>query len=207
MISVITPWLNHSELCPIYKRQLASAQVIVVDNGSIESHKWAIQAMVKQLDGIYIRNEENCLFATANNQGLQAATGDIVLFLNNDVECRPGFLDKVAADVQPDGLYGPSKLKKHGLDYIEGWCIAAYREVWQSLNGWDDDYYSGLYWEDNDLCWRAVQRGYTMNERSWPVWHYNNYTSNGVVGAMDRSAENEAKFLERVRNAKAAAQA
>jgi len=197
VISIVTPWLNHSELCPVYQRNLKGAQVIVVDNGSIKSHEWAIRSMVKHLGGVYIRNEDNRLFAAANNQGLEAATGEIVLFLNNDVDCRPGFLDKVAADVKPGGLYGPSLLDKHGLAYLEGWCIAAYLDVWLSLNGWDDSYYQGLYWEDNDLCWRAVQMGYTLNEVDWPVWHYNNYTSNGVPGAKDRSAENEAKFLAR----------
>ena len=203
-VSIVTPWLNHSELCPVYERSVKGAQVIVVDNGSIESHKWAILAMVKHLGGVYIRNEENRLFAAANNQGLEQATGEIVLFMNNDVECRPGFLDKVAADVKPGGLYGPSLLAKHGLAYLEGWCIAAYREVWLSLKGWDAEYYSGLYWEDNDLCWRAAQMGYTLNEVAWPVYHYNNYTSGNMPGAMDKSAENEAKFLERVRAGEAA---
>ena len=203
-VSVITPWLNASELCPMYERGVKGAEVIVVDNGSTGDHPLKVAAMVERLGqaqgcAIYVRNETNNLFAKANNQGLEQATGEIVVFLNNDVECRPGFLEAVERDVQPGALYGPSKLNRHGVDYIEGWCIVARREVWEDLCGWDADYYQGLYWEDNDLCWRAMQKGYALIETRWPVWHYNNYTSNRVPGAKDSAAANEARFRARIR--------
>jgi GT2 family glycosyltransferase len=199
-ISIITPWLDASELCHMYERGTKGAEVIVIDNGSMESHRWALIAMVKRLGGVYIRNDHNALFSAANNQGLQRATGEIVLFINNDVECRNGFLAQVERDVQPGALYGPSKLNRHGVDYLEGWCIGAKRNVWDSLSGWDDQYYTGLYYEDNDLCLRALQRGYQLQQVTWPVWHHNNYTSNRIPGAKAHAGENERKFLERVQS-------
>jgi GT2 family glycosyltransferase len=114
------------------------------------------------------------------------------------VECRPGWLDQVARDVQPGALYGPSLQVKHGWGYLEGYCIAARREVWDALGGWEEDYYQGLYWEDNDLCARAVHAGYRLEQTRWPVWHYNNYTSQHIPGARENGPENERKFLERV---------
>lgn len=185
----------------MYAKGVAGAQVIVIDNGSAPEHAVKIRAMVAGLDGIYLRNEHNALFAEANNQGLAHATGEIVVFLNNDVECRAGFLEQVERDVEAEALYGPSKLEKFGFPYLEGWCIAAPRAVWATLGGWDTQYFKGLYWEDNDLCFRALQKGYTLNQRPWPVWHFNNYTSNLVPGAKDHSAENMQKFLERARAA------
>ncbi|MCG3143631.1 MAG: glycosyltransferase [Ignavibacteriales bacterium] len=199
-VSVITPWLDASELTRVYERSIEGAQAVVIDNGSDLMHAEQIEAMVSRLQhgSIYIRNENNRGFAAANNQGLTKATGDIVVFMNNDVECRPNFLELVKKDVQPGALYGPSKLYKHGLPYLEGWCIAARREVWDRLDGWDDRYYSGLYWEDNDLCFRAVQAGFGLIKTTWPAWHFNNYTTRRIPGSTDHSLENERLFLQRV---------
>jgi GT2 family glycosyltransferase len=201
MISIITPWLNHSELIPMYECGKGGAQVIIVDNGSEPKHAALIEQMCRKLCGEYIRNDINRGFSTANNQGLAAAAGDIIVFLNNDVETRDGWLNQVARDVQPGALYGPSLMSKHGLAYIEGWCIAGCRDVWTRLGGWDDQYYQGLYWEDNDLCYRAMFYGIKLLRRTWPVWHRGNYTTEGMfVEATAHSAENERKFLERVRS-------
>lgn len=197
-ISIITPWLNASELCRPYAKGLQGAQVIVVDNGSSPEHAAKIAAMVASLGGILIRNEVNHLFARANNQGLAVANGEIVLFLNNDVEARPLFLEQVSRDVQPGGLYGPSLLEKFGLGYLEGWCLAAERPTWDLLGGWDDEYYEGLYWEDNDLCYRAMRLGLKLEQRPWGVWHHSNYTSSKVDGAYKHSSSNMQKFLQRI---------
>jgi GT2 family glycosyltransferase len=69
--------------------------------------------------------------------------------------------------------------------------------VWDRLQGWDAEYFTGLYWEDNDLCYRATKAGFLLIQRPWPVWHFNNYTSNRTPGAKDNSAGNMARFLER----------
>lgn len=198
-ISIITPWLNASELIGVYEKSVQGAEAIVIDNGSDWLHAERIEQMVKRLGGVYIRNDQNRGFSTANNQGLEKATGDVVIFMNNDVECQPTFLERVRMDVKPGEICGPSLLHKHGYDYIEGWCIAAYRDIWQSLGGWDDKYYTGLYWEDNDLCFRAVKAGYKLKKTIWPVWHFNNYTTSKLPGAYDHSASNEALFLKRTR--------
>jgi GT2 family glycosyltransferase len=200
MISIVTPFLNHSELIPMFAHSTTGAQVIIVDNGSEPEHAEKLQAFCKLAGerAIYIRNETNRGFSAANNQGLAVATGEIVVFMNNDVECRPGWLDQVARDVQPGILCGPSLLIKHGWRYLEGYCIAAHRGVWGALGGWEEHYYTGLYWEDNDLCARAVHAGFELVKTTWPVWHFNNYTSRGMPGADSHSKDNERKFLERV---------
>lgn len=200
MITVITPWLNAGELIPTYEAGVAGAQVIVVDNGSSPDVAAALHAMCERLSGVYIRNDSNVGFARANNQGMAHADGERVVCLNNDVDCRPGWLEQVERDVQPGALYGPSLLERGGLPYIEGWCIAGMLTDWLALGGWDDEYYAGLYWEDNDLCFRAVRMGLGLIRVHWPVWHYGNYTSARTPGAYDAAAENERRFWERVRS-------
>jgi len=200
MISIITPWLDHSELCRMYEKHKRGAEVIIIDNGSDLLQAELIEHMVGRLNGIYIRNEDNRYFAPANNQGLQAATGEIVLFLNNDVELRPGFLKQVEADVKPGGLYGPSMGNRHDKDYIEGWCIAATRDTWDKLGGWPDDL-PGMYYEDNMLCLKAERLGVTLNKTDWHCWHANAYTTKTMfIAATARAAENEAKFIERIKS-------
>lgn len=200
-ISIVTPWLNHSELIPVYERSCDGAQVVVVDNGSEWMHAQRLEQMVSRMGGVYIRNEHNNLFAPANNQGLREATGDIIVCLNNDVECRRGWLDSVLVDTAPNSLAGPSMLTKHGVNYIEGYCIAARRDTWQLLGGWPENL-PGMYWEDNILCLEARQKGIALIQTNWPVWHYSNYTSRQTHGAYDTSAANEAEFLRRLANAR-----
>lgn len=197
-ISIITPWLDASELRSIYERTCTGAEVIVIDNGSQAHHANAIKAMVNRLNGRYIRNETNRKFAAANNQGVAVATGDIVLFLNNDVEAPAGWLKQVERDVKPGNLYGPSKQTRDTGPYIEGHCIAATRDTWERLNGWAEDY-PGMYWEDNDLCWRASLMGIGLVETHWPVYHYGNYTSKRTNGAYDHSMANYQELVKRIR--------
>jgi GT2 family glycosyltransferase len=195
MVAIITPWLNHSELCPMYERCVKGAEVIIIDNASEWMHAERIEQMVSRLGGKLISNKVNRYFAPANNQGLQIAESEIVLFLNNDVELRPGFLAAVERDVKPGGLYGPSMGSRHGRPYIEGWCIAATLDTWRKIGGWPEDM-PGMYWEDNLLCLRAERAGLTLNQTTWSAWHHSNYTTRVTPGAYDHSAANEQFFVK-----------
>lgn len=202
-VSIITPWYNCPELIKTYEKSVAGADVIIIDNGSEPAAALLIKAMVDRLAGQYIRNEHNARYATANNQGLAKATGDVVIFMNNDIEAPIGWHKRSAIEVEDGALYGPSKQVRPiagiPLAYIEGFCIGGTRATWDALNGWDDETYSGMYWEDNDLCWRALQMGYKLIETNWPVWHFSNYTSRNTEGSYDKSKDNYETFCEKVR--------
>lgn len=194
-VSIVTPWLNCSELCDIYADSVKGAQVIIVDNGSEWYHADKIERMVSHLNGVYIRNEDNRKFAAANNQGLAKASGEIVVFLNNDIEADSRWISSVQSDVGAGVIAGPRMLEKHGETYLEGFCIAARRDVWRALGGWPENL-PGMYWEDNILCLKAKRAGITLVQTLWPVFHLSNYTSRKTPGAYEHSAANEAVFLE-----------
>lgn len=204
-ISIITPWHNCPELIPTYARTVAGAEVIIVDNGSDDHTSAQLRFMLDDLNGRYWRNDENAQYATANNQGMSVATGDILVFLNNDVEAPNTWLQMVARDVKDGALYGPRKLTRlvagQSLDYLEGFCIAATRATWEQLGGWDAKAFEGMYWEDNDVCFRAQQMGIELIETNWPLWHFGNYTSQHTAGAYDSSVTNYETFAKRVREA------
>ena len=197
MISIITPWLNGSELIPDYERSHMGAQIITVDNASEPEHAKKIKEMTARMGGTYIKNKTNKFFSKANNQGFKKAKHDIVLFLNNDTRATPGWINQVVRDVKPGGLYGQSSgVRIVGgvpTPYLEGWCIAATKATWETIGLWPDNL-PGLYWEDNIVCLNALKHGVKLYQKNWYVEHINNYTSSKTKGAYDHSKTNQETF-------------
>jgi GT2 family glycosyltransferase len=68
-------------------------EVIVVDNGSSD----ATASVARRRKARVIRNEVNLGFAAAINQGMRAAKGDWLVWLNNDVVVTPNWLTHLLA--------------------------------------------------------------------------------------------------------------
>lgn len=71
------------------------------------------------LAGKIIRNKENLGFPKAVNQGIKAATGDIIIILNNDVFVTPFWADHLAAHLQKVDLVGPMTNNISGPQKLE----------------------------------------------------------------------------------------
>lgn len=89
--TVVIPTWNRERIlrrCLAAVESTASCEVLVVDNGSEDGTRSAIEE-----SGVAsIRNERNEGFARACNQGAEAAKTPYVCFLNNDTEALPGWL-------------------------------------------------------------------------------------------------------------------
>lgn len=205
MISIVTPWRNCPELIPAYETAVKGAHVIIVDNGSDSTTAAALCEMVTRLNGVYIRNETNAKFARANNQGLEAARGDWVVFLNSDIEASGPWLDKIEA-LEPGALYSPSMGTRYvdgaPVCYLEGWCLIGRTSEVRMIGGWNDKDFPGLYWEDNEFCWRAGRAGLSLRTIRLPLHHLNNYTTNRTPGALADSERNRETFERIVREAR-----
>lgn len=197
-ISIVTPWAGCPELLGQWWAAVKDAdQVVIVDNAS--DPKTA--AMLAALGVTYIRNDTNVWFSAACNQGYAASTGDVVLFLNNDVMAAPGWLDKVKADIVDGGLYGAAcetrTVSGQPMTYLDGWCVAARRETWEGLKGWDAAEFP-MYYSDVDLSYRAHRAGFPLRKRTWQVQHLSNYTSQRTEGAYADSEAAWKRFTARV---------
>jgi GT2 family glycosyltransferase len=80
-------------------------QFVLVDNGSVEPETLSLLERLDTRDDVtVIRDDRLFNWAALNNAAVDAARGDVLLFLNNDIEARhPGWLGVLAAQaLRPD---------------------------------------------------------------------------------------------------------
>jgi GT2 family glycosyltransferase len=86
-------------------------ELVVVDNASTDGTREYLAALSERESRVQvIRNEASRGFGPAVNQGLLAASGDVLVILNNDTIAPPGWLARLAAHLErPEiGLVGPT---------------------------------------------------------------------------------------------------
>jgi len=120
--------LDYTRLCveSVLKHTRQPYELIMVDNGSVDGTPGYLQ----DIPGArIIGNQTNCGFAAGCNQGLAAAQGDYVVFLNNDVVVTEGWLEnllKWPEQYPAVGLVGPRTNYAVGLQKEEK---VGYREL------------------------------------------------------------------------------
>jgi len=71
---------------------LASNEVVLVDDASSDGTADFLASLEGKVSFSILRNERNLGFAASNNKAAKAATGEILVFLNNDLELTSGWL-------------------------------------------------------------------------------------------------------------------
>ncbi len=84
-------------------------EIIVVDNGSNEENKKRIEDYLSDLNikNQYIYDPCEFNYSNMNNEGAKAATGDVLLLLNDDIEAAnsaSGWINKMASKAMEDGI-------------------------------------------------------------------------------------------------------
>jgi len=103
-VSIIVPCWNRAEWTLQLLRSLqantpdGTYELIIVDNGSTDATAAATDNPAVGVK--VVRNSVNRGFAVACNQGAEAARGEALVFVNNDVVVRPGWLDPLLAGLR-----------------------------------------------------------------------------------------------------------
>jgi len=109
--------------------------IIVVDNASSDDSVATVRHFFPQVE--IIAQERNAGFAAANNAGIRATPGDLVLLLNNDTIVPPGSIDALvkALLAHPDAaVAGPRIIDANGTPELSfGRMISPFIEVRQKL--------------------------------------------------------------------------
>ena len=107
LVSIVTVNYNGKDYLPelyqsLYRQSYNPVELILVDNASTDG---SIQFVQKNFPEVkIIQNPDNYMFAKGNNVGIEAAQGEIICLLNNDIKVAPDFLEKIvpAFESNPD---------------------------------------------------------------------------------------------------------
>jgi GT2 family glycosyltransferase len=232
--SIVIPCLNRMDLTKQCLEALFTVtdgvpyEVIVVDNGSDDGTAEYLSSLGERIR--VISNPENQGFAIACNQGARAATGEYVVFLNNDTVPLRGWLRAMVDVVRTEpgvGIVGskllfpdrsvqhigvsmsrefgtpyhiyrgapedaPVASRRRDLNCVTAACMLVRKSEFEEVGGFDEGYRNSF--EDIDLCFRMVQRGYrVVYEPASVLLHLESQTS----GRKDHDPHNMRRFVER----------
>lgn len=158
-------------------------EFVLLDNASTDGTKEYLEDTLPCLRGgdrtLFLERKKNLGVAAGRAKLVEAADGDIIVFLDSDVLIRDdGWLDKLAEALEPEnvGMAGPAgSYVKFGpagevaflpapagqCDVVSGWCQAFKGEVLMAGIGLDQEY--GLFWEeDSDFCMQIRECGWDV---------------------------------------------
>jgi glycosyltransferase involved in cell wall biosynthesis len=167
-------------------------EVVVVDDGSTDA-----TAEIARRHPVRVLSVPHGGLAVARNQGLQAATGDLVVFLDSDAYPSPEWPYYLALGMdapQVGGVGGPNVpppqdpegahrvarapggpvhvlLSDDRAEHVPGCNMAFWRDVLLEAGGFDPIYTSAG--DDVDLCWRVLDLGWSIGfHPAALVWHH-----------------------------------
>lgn len=179
-------------LAGINRLEYPDYEVIVVNDGSRD----ATDQIARRFD-VRLINTENRGLSSARNTGMEAATGDIVAYIDDDAYPDPHWLhylvstfmrsgvagvggpnlappgDGDIADCVANAPGGPNHVlvSDREAEHIPG-CNMSFRKAsLQAVGGFDTQF--RIAGDDVDLCWRLQERGWRLGfHPAAMVWHH-----------------------------------
>lgn len=141
MTSIIIPCFNNlrytRECVEHLARNMKSPyELIIVDNGSTDGTAAYVKKLAKAR---LIKNRSNLGFAQAVNQGMRAARGEYLVWLNNDVIVTPGWLEGLIACAERSpkiGAVGPCTNETVGYQKVSRVHYRGDKELYRFSQAW-----------------------------------------------------------------------
>ena len=188
-------------------------EIIVVDDASFDGSVGFLKKTFPQIR--LIKHKKNRGFSSSVNMGVRMAKGDLVVLLNTDVIPAENFLESVLLHFEDEKIFAvslhetgfswakgefkngfvihsPGRKSKnpHITFWVSGGSGVFRRKLWNKLGGMDEKLLSPFYWEDIDLSYRALKRGY---EILWEPKALVEHKHESTISKLSRS------FVARVR--------
>ena len=156
-------------------------EIIVVDNGGLGRGDVNFETLMT-----------SCF---SYNAGARQASGDWLLFLNNDIHVLGPYREHLGA--RP--LEGKTIHARHG-GYISGWLVSIDRGLFELLNGFDEALVSS--YGDVDLSGRAKALGFKLHQINPPIEHIGGRSRHVLKKHQGRHHQDKLLFYEKAKRIK-----
>ena len=178
-------------------------EIIIVDNNSTDDSVEFVEKNYKKIQLLMLN--KNYGFAIPNNMAAKIARGKYLVFLNNDTNVTPNWLEQLIMPLEKDKTIALAQsllLRKNNTvdssgDFIDtigrtysnqdspnkekyilspkGACMIARRDLFLELGGFDESYFASF--EDVEIGWKSWLYGYKVVViPSSVVYHYGGKT-------------------------------
>lgn len=189
-----------------------AAEFIIVDNGSTDGSLDYLRnehPMVK-----IIKLSKNTGFSHAVNVGIRSAKGGFIVLINNDVYTNGNYLEKAIPHFRDkevfavsfhergfgnangkfdDGFVGhcPGEETENSKEtfWVSGGSGVFRKDLLIKLGNFDEKLFSPFYWEDVDLSYRAMKRGYKL------IWEPGSYVTHHHESTAKRFSKKYRDFV------------
>lgn len=192
VVTYNSAWIIEDCLKSLLDIRYPEYEVIVVNDGSTDE----TEEILKKYPFRTITTP-NCGVSSARNEGLRAATGEIVAYIDSDARADHDWLSYLALTflesdvvgvggpnvVPPEDNWvakcvyrspgGPTQvmLDDVSAEHIPGCNMAFYKWALEEIGGFDPIFTKAA--DDVDICWRLLEKGYRIGfSPSALVWHH-----------------------------------
>lgn len=213
-----TDWLTEKNLPLVLKASKNPKnnilEVVIVDDGSTDKSAAIIKSLFPGIR--LIRHKVNRGFSVAVNTGVRSAKGELICLINSDVAPEEKFLESIHSHFRNPKTFAVSLNETGSLGWAKGYFRNGFiehesggkgstphltfwvsggsgvfkRKIWMELGGMDEKLLSPFYWEDLDISYRAMKRGYQL------IWDPKAVVVHKHETTMKTLAQN---YLQRIR--------
>ena len=162
-----------------------NSEFILVDDASTDESVLYVRKKFPEIR--IIKHSINRGFSSSVNTGIKYTKGDFIVLLNTDVKPAEGYLKSAVDILKDDKVFAVSfhevgfgwargffrnGFVEHGVGgmgetvhetfWVSGGSGIFRKSLIQKLGGFDEKLFDPYYWEDLDICYRAMKRGYKL---------------------------------------------
>ena len=191
----------------------------IIDNMGTFTTKTYLRSIQKNHPINVIPYQEEFNYAAEVNVGMRymfsSPSVQYGVALNSDVVVEPHWLSNMIQLINADpkiGIVGPvtniaiepQERRKCSMvwraEHVSGFCMMFKRKVFESLEGFDEQYVGGCY-EDQDFCIRATQDGWMSMVCGGVHVHHFWRATRGLDRNVDRNVQNNRdRFMQKFPN-------